>query len=144
MFAKVKRDWPIAKSIKEICPTSRGVFRPCLGIPLNENEKNIGFLVSWFHGFLFSWFLGFLVSWFPGFLVAWLLGSNVTKFQHFKMNLMFVWKILIPSYPKCISCFQEDIDPIFKIFIESIVDGSSGLIGPRLFQNVHTCRSPKF
>ena len=31
-----------------------------------------------------------------------------------------------------ISCFLEDVDPLFKI-LKTLLDGSSGCVGPRLF-----------
>ena len=70
---------------------------------------------------LVSWLLGFLVSWFRSF-----------EFQSFNISLKLCWKVLIPCYHNSISCFLEDIDPIFKIF-KNLLDGSSGLFGPRLF-----------
>ena len=63
------------------------------GIPLIENKKFLGFLVSKFLGF--NWF--------------------VQSFKDSKIISCF-WKILIPYYQNSISCFLEDIDPIFKIF----------------------------
>ena len=55
-------------------------------------------------------------SWFLGFLVSWFLGFKVSKFQNFKIYFMFSENISIPYYQISISCSQEDIDPIFKIF----------------------------
>ena len=67
--------------------------------------------------FLVSWCLGFLVSWFRSFLVSKFLGFKASK----------IYKIIC-------SCFLEDTDPISKIF-KILLNGSSGLVGARLFQN---------
>ena len=67
--------------------------------------------VSKFLGFLGYWCLGFLVSSFVRFLV-----SEFQSFEDSKNHLMFLGKRLIPYYQNSISCFLEDIDPVFKIF----------------------------
>ena len=56
---------------------------------------------------------------FPSVLASW--------FQSFKDSLIVLvcWKILMPSQQISISCFLEDIDPIFNIF-KSVFGGSSG------------------
>ena len=66
---------------------------------------------------------GFLVSWFLSLLVSKLLGFLVSKFQ----------MSMIPYYPNSISCFLEDIDPIFKMF-KNCLDGSPGSFGTYLFE----------
>ena len=80
----------------------------------------LGFLVSCFLGFLVSKFHGFLVSKFLGFKVSWFL---VSQFLGFKVSKI---------YQIHISCFSIDNDPIYKIF-KNLSDGSSGFIGPHLF-----------
>ena len=93
-------------------------------VPLLENKTS--FLVYWLLGFLFFrflafWFLGVWASSILGFLVSsflifGFLGFKVSKIQSFqKAFLMFGWKILILCYHISISCFLEDIDPIFEI-----------------------------
>ena len=87
-------------------------------------------LVYWFLGvfvsrFLGSWllgfkFLGFLVSWFLGFNSPGLLVSTSLGFEVAKI------------YQTFISCFQEDIDLVSKIF-KILLDGSSGFVGAHLF-----------
>ena len=75
----------------------------------------LGFLVSccfWFLGFLFfgflvSKFLGFLVFGLFGFKDSWFLGVRDSCFLGFKVSKI---------YHMFVSCFQEDLDPISKIF----------------------------
>ena len=86
-----------------------------LGIPLLE--RNIGFLVSWVLGFLVSKCSGFLVSKFLGFKF---IGSAASTFRGFKVSKI---------YQNIISCFQEDIGLVSKIF-EISLDISSGLSAP--------------
>ena len=57
-----------------------------------------------------SWFLGLL---FLDFKVSWLLGCKVSWFQDVKDSTIAYYQISI-------SCVQEDIDPIFTIFIQTI------------------------
>ena len=66
-------------------------------------------MVLWFYGLVVC---SFMVLWFYGLIVLWFLGLKV--------------------YQIAISCFEEDIDPICKIF-ENLLDGSSGFVGARLF-----------
>ena len=77
-------------------------------------------MVVWFYGLTAVWLYGFMVLWFDGCIVLcvllWLCGFMVSKNTNF------------------ISCFQEYIDPISKIF-KTLLDGSSGLFGARVFQN---------
>ena len=56
------------------------------------------------------WFLGLF---FLDFKVSWLLGFKVSWFQDVKDSIIAYYQISI-------SCFQENIDPIFKIFIQTI------------------------
>ena len=67
-----------------------------------------------FHGFVVLWFYGFVVC---KFLVFWIYGFMVSGFQH------FTWFLF--------SCFQEDIDPISKIFMVYHTD-------------LHHCSAPTF
>ena len=99
----------------------------------------IGFLASWF---LVSWFQGLLVSWFIGFLFLgfefidlWFLGFKVSEFQGFKNPSMLLKDIgsILPNFHFMF------LSKIFKIFLE----GSSGLIGARLFQTWQNCGCPE-
>ena len=86
-------------------------------MPVIENHGNLSLVLEWWGagvgvgmlrgvlGFLVFWFLGFLVSWFQSLLVSKLLGFKVSKI-----------------YQISISCFLEDIDPIFKILEKYIMD----------------------
>ena len=75
-----------------------------LGIPLLENEKSLGFLVSWCLGFKDSCFLGFLVSWFESFLVSWFQSFKELPNVHFMFSGRywshiqdfqdFIWRIV--------------------------------------------------
>ena len=49
-------------------------------------------------------------------------------------GIIRLYNIGIKYYRKIISCFQKDIDPIFKISKRQL-DGSSYVSGPRPFQN---------
>ena len=78
------------------------------------------FLVLWLYGFMVLWFYSCMFLWFYGFMVVWLYGVMVSGF-HF--------------LTKCsISCFQEDIDPISKIF-KILFNGSPSCFGARLLGN---------
>ena len=55
----------------------------------------------------------FLVSWFQSFKAPWLQSSRSFKDPK---TLNICWKIVTPSYHKTISCFLEEIDPVYKIF----------------------------
>ena len=50
------------------------------------------------------------------------------------------------TLPNAISCFLIDLDPISNI-LKSLLNGSSGLFGPRLFhvfeKKIRSCESPK-
>ena len=108
----------------------------------------LGSSSSWFLSSLVPRFLDFLVSWVVGFLVSWFLGSTVPKFRSFKvskfqrfedskfqnLHLMSCLRILFPYYQHSISCFLEDIDPIFKI-PKNLLVGSLGLFSPPLFKH---------
>ena len=61
----------------------------------------IGFFVVWFLGFKV---VGFLVSNFLGFLASKFQSSKDSKSCHFSRYCFFV----------CLSCFLEDIDPMFE------------------------------
>ena len=67
-----------------------------------------------------------------------------SKSQRFRKQIHFMrlLKILIPCYQNSISCFLEDIDPIFKIS-KNTLDGSPGLFGPHRFQHVQYFRFPE-
>ena len=84
----------------------------CWGFPYLKIKKFLGFLVSRILGFLVSEFLVFKDSPNP---------------------LMFV-KDICSVLPNVHFMFLEDIDKIFKIF-KMLLDGSSGFVGARLFQN---------
>ena len=73
----------------------------------------IGFIVLWFYCVRVFCCIGvwFMVLWFYSFIVLWLYGFTVPK-----------------NYRSSISCFQEAIDAISKIF-QILLDGSSGLVG---------------
>ena len=90
-------------------------------------------MVSWFLGFKVSWFLDFKVSWFQSFLVSKFLGFNASWFLGFKVSEI---------YQIAISCFLEEIDPISKIFKNSL-DGSPGFVGTRLFHHFRNLGFPK-
>ena len=51
-----------------------------------------------------------------GSLVSWFLRFKVSEFQRFTKSSNVLWNISIPYDQTFISCFLEDIDPIFKIF----------------------------
>ena len=78
-----------------------------MGNPLVENKR-----VSWFLGLSASWFLGFLVSWVLGLKVQ---SCKVTKLQRIKKTILCLLEYMVPYYQIAMSCFLEDIDPIFKI-----------------------------
>ena len=61
-------------------------------------------MVLWIHGFMVLWFYGFMFLWLSGFMVVWFLGFK--------------------KYQISFSCFQEDLDPISKIF-KILLRGSS-------------------
>ena len=63
-----------------------------------------------------------LVSWFQSFVVSKVLGFKVSWFRSFK------------DLPIVISSLLEENDPISQNFKE-LLDGSSGFIGARLFEN---------
>ena len=48
--------------------------------------------------------------------------------------LLVFWFYGFKIYQMSVSCFQEEIDPISNIF-NILLDGSSGLLGARLFEN---------
>ena len=89
-----------------------GMLRGGRGVPYLKIKRFLGFLVSLFLGFFASSFLGFNVSWFLCLFFSWSQSFKVSKNQH---NSMFFWKTLTPYQQSSISCFLEDIDPIFKI-----------------------------
>ena len=79
--------------------------------------RAIGLVVSWFRGVL-VYVVFFVVLLIFNFVVSCCSGFKsfkVSEIQRFENHLMFL-KILIPYYQISISCFQEDIDPISKIF----------------------------
>ena len=81
------------------------------------------FMVLWFdgfmvHGFIVFWFCGFIVVWFFCVVVLWLYGFLVLHF-----------------YQTSVSCFQEDIDPICKIF-DILIDGSSVFFPAPVFSQI--------
>ena len=93
-------------------------------------------LVSWFQ---VSWFLGFrfIVFLFPAFLVPWfklfwLLGFTISQFRRFNDPIFRNFNFI----------FLIDIDLISKIF-KTLLDGSSGLFGARLFQYFQSFRFSK-
>ena len=88
-------------------------------------------MALWFDGFMVSCFM---VLWFYG---LWFYGFVVVLFHDF-MDLWFCGFLVSNIYQISISCFQEDIDPISKIF-KNLLDGSSGLFSPRLFQICSNC-----
>ena len=75
-------------------------------------------LVFWFYGRMVVWFYGFMVSWFHGFMVIWFYG------------VMVLWFLGFTNLP----------DFHFK----TLLGGSSGFVGPRLFDNCRNCGSPQF
>ena len=88
-------------------------------VPKGNILENIeGVSVDWLCRFHFVWFLGF---WFLGFKVSWFLGFKAPKFQIFKKPFHVLKGF---HYQILISCFQDDIDPIFKIF-KNYEDGYS-------------------
>ena len=89
----------------------------CCGFPYLNIKK--GFLVSWLFG---SLVFGFLVSW-------------------FEKTLMFS-KDICDMLPNFNFMILIDIDPISKIF-KIVLDGSSGLLGARLFQKCQFGGFPK-
>ena len=127
-----------------------GTYTPTLSVELPSSSldrRSIEFIVSpkkvvgcrggrryveggsWLLGFLVSKFLCFRVS---SFLVSWC--QMVSKFLGFKVSKI---------YQMLISCFQEKIGPISKIF-KILLDGSTGFVGARLFEYCQHLRFPKF
>ena len=92
---------------------------------------------SWLLDCLVSRFLGFLVF---AFLIFGLFGFKVSWWQSFLVQRFKV--SMIPHYQISMSCFQEDIDPILKIF-KKFQDGSSWFPGAPLLQHFRFCRFPK-
>ena len=62
-------------------------------------------------GFVVSWFLGSLVL-----IISWCRSCKVPKFPRFGNSFNVLEKIFITYYQTPISCFQEDIDRILKMF----------------------------
>ena len=93
------------------------------------------FLVLWFYGFMVLWFYGCVVLWFQGFMVLWFYAFMVLWFCSFMFlwfyEFVVLWLLGFESLPISISCFQEIIDPISKIF-KILVNGSPGFFGARL------------
>ena len=87
----------------------------------SDHSKFLVFEVCWFQCCLVSWFQ---VSWFVAFSVPWFLGFEVCWLQRF----LVCWKMWIPYYHNSISCSQEDIAPLSKIF-KNILNRPSGFPG---------------
>ena len=88
-------------------------------------------MVLWFYGFMALWLYSLMACWFYGFMV---------------LDLMVVWFygfLVARIYQVPISCFLMDLEPISKVFKISL-DGSSGFVGARLFQNREKCGFPSF
>ena len=100
----------------------RGVSRyieGCWGFPyLKKVSRFLGFLVPKCVGLLVYGFLLFRLLVFGVWcLGSWFLGFKVPKFLGFKVSWFLSFNLsMIPYYQNSISCFREDIDPIFKIF----------------------------
>ena len=62
----------------------------------------------------------------------WFYGSMVLGFY----GCVALWFLGIIFYCMSISCFQEDTDPISKIF-KIIFNGSSSFVGASLFEHCH-------
>ena len=109
-----------------------------LGIPLLEYNKGFlvswfsvfGFMVSWLYGFLVLWFCGFIVLWFYSCMVLWLYGYMALWFCGLTARCFYGFIVFLVSttYQIVIARFQEDVDPISKIFKISF-HGSSRFVG---------------
>ena len=92
-------------------------------------SRFLGFLVSLFlvFSFLGSWLLGLSVSWFLDFVVSQFLSLLLSLFLGFKVSK--IKKVRAYFHEISISCFLEEIDPMFKIF--KMIKRLFGISGPR-------------
>ena len=104
-------------------------------------------MVLWFYSFIASyvWCYGFMVSgfmaswlmvlWLYGFMLDGFIVLSLCRFHGLKVlwfySCIVQWFYISRSYQMFISCFQDDIDPISKIF-EIWLRGSSPCFGARL------------
>ena len=72
----------------------------------------------------------------------WAMSHEPLTINNRLINSLFAYMLQVLDIPKIISCFQEDIGPIFKSF-KNVLDGSSSLFGARLFEKCQTNGFPK-